>query len=55
MSLCVIITPTAEAEVLESFRWYADRSHAAAQRWYAGLKRTMERLSEKPDRFPVSP
>ncbi len=54
MSYRVIITPTADAEAMESFRWYADRSPGAAARWYAGLNRALAGLSENPTRYAVS-
>ena len=54
MSYRVIITPTADAEVLDAFRWYAERSATAAERWYAGLSRAIASLAAKPGRFPVS-
>jgi plasmid stabilization system protein ParE len=50
----VIVTPTADAEAMEAFRWYAERSAAVAERWYAGLNRALANLAEKPARFPVS-
>jgi plasmid stabilization system protein ParE len=55
VSYRVIVTPTADAEAMESFRWYAGRSRTAANRWYSGLKRALGRLIESPDRFPISP
>ena len=54
MSYRVIVTPIADAEALEAFRWYAERSATAAERWYAGLNRAIVSLAEKPSRFPVS-
>jgi plasmid stabilization system protein ParE len=50
----VIVTPTADAEAMAAFRWYAERSAAVAERWYDGLNRAIAGLAEKPDRFPVS-
>ena len=32
----VIIQPRARAEVIEGFRWIAERSPGAAARWYGG-------------------
>jgi plasmid stabilization system protein ParE len=50
----VIVTPTADAEAMEAFRWYADRSIDVADRWYAGLSRALAGLAEHADRSPVS-
>jgi len=54
VSYRVIITPTADAEAMEAFRWYAERSATAAERWYAGLHRAIAGLADKPGRSPVS-
>jgi len=50
----VIVTPTADDEAMEAFRWYAERSATAAGRWYAGLSRSIASLAARPERFPVS-
>jgi plasmid stabilization system protein ParE len=50
----VIVTPTADAEAMGAFRWYADRSMDAAEKWYAGLERALSSLAVKPTRCPVS-
>jgi len=55
VSYRVIITPTADAEAMEQFRWLAERSTAAAVRWHGGLTRAIEGLMEKPERQPISP
>ena len=54
MNYQVIVARTAEAEAMESFHWYAERSRTAAQRWYAGLHRALDGLAKNPERFPVS-
>ena len=54
MSYRVIVTPTADAEAMEAFRWYAERSPAAARKWHAGLTRAINRLGAHPERRPVS-
>jgi len=54
VSYRVIVTPTADAEALEAFRWYAEHSPAAARRWHAGLARAIHGLSGHPERQPVS-
>jgi plasmid stabilization system protein ParE len=50
----VIVTPAADAEAMEAFHWYADRSLDAAEKWYAGLDRALNGLAVKPSRCPVS-
>lgn len=54
MNYRVIVTPTADAEAMEAFRWYAERSAAVAERWHAGLNRAIASLADNPSRFPVS-
>jgi plasmid stabilization system protein ParE len=54
VSYNLIVTPTADAEAMEAFRWYAEHSLDAAEKWYAGLNRAMDSLTEKPTRCPVS-
>jgi plasmid stabilization system protein ParE len=54
VSFRVIVTPTADAETLVAFRWYAERSPAAAGKWREGLTRAINRLSDHPERQPVS-
>jgi plasmid stabilization system protein ParE len=50
----LVVTPTADAEAMESFLWYAERSLDAAEKWYSGLDRAMKSLVVKPTRCPVS-
>jgi plasmid stabilization system protein ParE len=54
VSYNVIVTPTADAEAMEAFRWYVERSPDAAEKWHAGLCRAMDSLAEKPTRCPIS-
>ena len=54
MSYQVVVTPTADAEALKAFLWYAERSPESAEKWYAGLYRAMDSLTEKPTRCPIS-
>ena len=54
MTYHVIVTRTADAEAMEAFRWYAERSPAVARRWYQGLERALEALETQPTRHPVS-
>jgi len=50
----VIVTRTADAEAMEAFRWYAERSPAAARRWYQGLERALKTLESQPTQCPIS-
>ena len=54
MNYQVIVTPTADAEAMEAFRWYADRSLDAGEKWYAGLDHAINSLAVTPTRCPVS-
>ena len=54
MTYRVLVTPIADAEAMEAFRWYADRSATVAERWYAGLNKAITSLAKNPGRFPVS-
>ncbi|MFO0954170.1 MAG: type II toxin-antitoxin system RelE/ParE family toxin [Isosphaeraceae bacterium] len=53
MTYRVIVTPTAEAEAMETFRWYAERSPEVAERWLADLERAIAGLADHPDRRAV--
>lgn len=50
----VVVTPTADTEAMGAFRWYAERSVPAAERWYDGLNAALASLTDRPGRFPVS-
>ena len=50
----VVIQPRARADALEGFRWLAERSPAAARRWYAGLQKAIAKLAENPRLHPVA-
>lgn len=54
MTYHVIVTRTADAEAMEAFRWYAERSPEVARRWYQSLERAMKTLETHPARHPVS-
>ncbi len=54
MKYKVVVTPTADAEALKAFLWYAERSPEAAEKWYAGLYRAIDSLTGKPTRSPIS-
>lgn len=50
----VIIQPRAHADAMESFRWLAERSPAAATRWYTGLRAAIEKLAVNPSIHPLA-
>ena len=50
----ILIQPRARAEAMESFRWLAERSPAAATRWYSGLQKAIAKLAENPERHPIA-
>lgn len=50
----VSVTPIADAEATETFRWYAERSHSIAEKWFTGLSKAIKGLADSPARFPVS-
>ena len=54
MIYSVIVTPTADAEAMDAFHWYANKSLAAAAKWHAGLSRALASLTKNPLRFPIS-
>ena len=54
MTYRVVFTARARADVVEQFRYLADRSPAAAARWYAGLEKAIAKLSTLPERHPIA-
>ena len=50
----MIVQPQARAEAVESLRWMAERSPAAAERWYEGLQKAIAKLVLQPERNPVA-
>jgi plasmid stabilization system protein ParE len=50
----ITILPRARLEAMESFRWLAQRSPAAAARWFAGLEKAIAKLAENPQRHPIA-
>lgn len=50
----VIIQPRADGEALEAFRWLAERSPAAAERWFEGLQKAIANLERHPERHPIA-
>ena len=54
MTYRVVVTARARADGVAAFRWIAERSPAAAMRWYAGLEKAIATLAEMPERHPVA-
>ena len=54
MTYRVLFTPTARADVLEAFRWYAEKSPAVAIQWHDGLEKAIAELAALPERHPVA-
>jgi len=50
----VVFTARAKADAVKQFHYLADRSPAAAARWYTGLEKAIARLSKMPERHPVA-
>ena len=54
MTYRVVFTARARADAVRQFRYLADRSPAAAARWYTGLEKAIAKLSSMPDRNPIA-
>jgi plasmid stabilization system protein ParE len=54
VSYRVVVTARARADTVEALRWLAERSPAAAARWYAGLEKAIAKLSTLPERHPIA-
>ncbi|NER99303.1 MAG: type II toxin-antitoxin system RelE/ParE family toxin [Symploca sp. SIO1B1] len=50
MTFQVEITPIAEAQIEQAYRWYRNRNPAFADSWFRGLMNTIATLQEKPRR-----
>ncbi len=50
----VVFTARARADAVRQFHFLAERSPAAAGRWYTGLEKAITRLSKMPERQPVA-
>lgn len=55
MTYSVEISDKALAEIDEALGWYAERSMAAAVRWYVNLKKAIRSLQENPGRCELAP
>ena len=54
VSYRVVVTARARADAVEAFRWIAERSPAAAARWYDGFQKAIAKLATMPERCPVA-
>lgn len=54
MTYKVVVTARARADAVEAFRWLAERSPEAADRWYLGLEEAIADLTAMPERHPVA-
>ena len=50
----VVFTPTARADIMEVFRWFAEKSPASAIHWHAGLEKAISQLTTLPERHPIA-
>ncbi len=50
MTFQVEITPIAESQIEQAYRWYRERSPEFADRWFRGLMNAIATLQEKPRR-----
>ena len=54
MKYRIVVTTRARTDAVDAFRWFAERSPAAAARWYAGLQKAIDTLKQNPERHPVA-
>ena len=54
MKYDVRLTDEAKQNVRDAFAWYAERSQAAADQWYAGFLKLLESLAIEPHRHPIA-
>jgi len=55
MKYRVLIQPSAKAELREAYRWYYNKSPAAARRWLDKLLKTIDTLRTQPERCALAP
>ena len=51
MTLPVVLTPEAEADVDDAAQWYDDRRRSLGARLTAAIRATLQRISDKPDLY----
>ena len=54
MAFQVEITPIAEAQIEQAYRWYRERNPELADRWFRGLMNAIATLQEKPQRCALA-
>jgi plasmid stabilization system protein ParE len=54
MTFQVEITPTAEAQIEQAYRWYREHNPEFADLWFRGLMNTIATLQEKPQRCALA-
>jgi plasmid stabilization system protein ParE len=54
MAFQVEITPIAEAQIEQAYRWYRERNPEFADLWFRGLMNTIATLQEKPQRCSLA-
>ena len=54
MAFQVEITPIAEAQIEQAYRWYRERNPEFADRWFRGLMNAIATLQEKPQRCALA-
>jgi plasmid stabilization system protein ParE len=54
MAFQVEITPIAEAQIEQAYRWYRERNSEFADHWFRGLMNTVASLQEKPQRCALA-
>jgi plasmid stabilization system protein ParE len=54
MTFQVEITPIAEAQIEQAYRWYRERNPKFADCWFRGLMNTIATLQEKPQRCTLA-
>lgn len=55
MAFRVELSPQANREAEEAYRWIAEASPRGAHRWYNGLMDALRSLSHHPERCPLAP
>jgi toxin ParE1/3/4 len=50
----VVFTARARADTVKQFHYLADRSPAAAAKWYTGLQKAVAKLGKMPQRHPIA-
>jgi plasmid stabilization system protein ParE len=54
MAFQVEITPIAEAQIEQAYRWYREQNPEFADRWFRGLMNCIATLQEKPQRCTLA-